>query len=154
MHTYNETLVQAPVDRCFRAAADVERWPELLPHYRYVRFKRRDGFGRGRVEMGAFRQIGPLRYPIWWASEMDSDPEAGVVRYRHVDGITRGMVVEWRIEEAQGGTLLSIVHDWEGPGWPLIGGVAAGWVIGPHFIHVVAGRTLDGIKRALETDGA
>ncbi len=154
MHTYNETLVQAPVDRCFRAAADVERWPELLPHYRYVRFKRRDGFGRGRVEMGAFRQIGPLRYPIWWASEMDSDPEAGVVRYHHVDGITRGMVVEWRIEEAQGGTLLSIVHDWEGPGWPLIGGVAAGWVIGPHFIHVVAGRTLDGIKRALETDGA
>lgn len=154
MHTYNETLVQAPVDRCFRAAADVERWPEILPHYRYVRFQRRDGFGRGRVEMGAFRQIGPLRYPIWWASEMDSDPEAGVVRYRHVGGITRGMDVEWRIEEKEGGTLLSIVHDWEGPGWPLIGGVAAGRVIGPHFIHVVAGRTLDGIKRALEADGA
>ena len=82
MHTYNETLVRAPADRCFRAAADVERWPEILPHYRYVRFERRDGFGRGRVEMGAYRQFGPLRYPIWWASEMDSDPEAGVIRYR------------------------------------------------------------------------
>ncbi len=104
--------------------------------------------------MGAFRQFGPLRYPIWWASEMDSDPEAGVVRYRHVGGITRGMDVEWRIEAAAGGTLLSIVHDWEGPGWPLIGGVAASRVIGPHFIHVVAERTLDGIKRALEADGA
>ena len=154
MHTYNETLVRAPADRCFRAAADVERWPQILPHYRYVRFQRRDGFGRGRVEMGACRQFGPLRYPIWWASEMDSDPEAGIVRYRHVGGITRGMDVEWRIEEADGGTLLSIVHDWEGRGWPLIGAFAASRVIGPHFIHVVAGRTLDGIKRAVEADGA
>jgi hypothetical protein len=64
------------------------------------------------------------------------------------------MDVEWRIEAAAGGTLLSIVHDWEGPGWPLIGGVAASRVIGPQFIHVVAERTLDGIKRALEADGA
>jgi len=29
--------MHAPADRIFALAADVERWPERLPHYRYVR---------------------------------------------------------------------------------------------------------------------
>ena len=29
--------MRAPYDRIFDLAANVERWPELLPHYRYVR---------------------------------------------------------------------------------------------------------------------
>lgn len=150
MRTHNETLVRAPLAACLLTAADVERWPELLPHYRYVRFQRKDGFGAGRVEMAAYRHFGPLPYPVWWESEMRSDPEAGVVRYRHVEGITRGMDVAWTLEARPEGTRIVIVHEWEGPGWPLLGGFAARRVIGPHFIHAVAGRTLEGIRRHLE----
>jgi len=38
--------MRAPAERVFRAAQDVERWPEILPHYRRVRFlERRPGGG-------------------------------------------------------------------------------------------------------------
>jgi len=63
MYTVDEIVVRAPVDACFRAGADVERWSEILPHYRWVRFHRKDGFGRGRVEMAAQRHFGPFPTP-------------------------------------------------------------------------------------------
>lgn len=173
MHTHNETLVHAPLEACLRTASEVERWPEILPHYRDVRFTRRDGPGRGRVHMSAFRHFGLLPWPTWWESEMVTDRQAGEIRYRHVAGITRGMDVLWKLEEiavgrgspgagegpveevdgrAQGPrTRIVILHDWEGPGWPLIGGLAARRVIGPHFIRVVADRTLAGIRREAES---
>lgn len=162
MHTRNETVVAAPVEPCLEAARDVERWPEILPHYRDVRFLRRDGPGRGRVRMAAYRHFGPLPWPTWWESEMVTDEEAGQVRYRHVDGITRGMDVLWELRPLEeepgpsrrpdGGprTRVVVLHDWEGPDWPLIGGLAARRVIGPHFVKVVADRTLAGIRRAVE----
>ena len=45
MTTVDERLVRAPLTRIFSLAADVERWPALLPHYRFVRFveRRSDG---------------------------------------------------------------------------------------------------------------
>lgn len=151
MITHNEIVMAADARRCFEVAADVERWPEILPHYRRVRFQRRDGFGRGLVEMAARRMFGPLGYPVWWVSEMAADESIPIVRYRHVDGITRGMDVEWRFAPADSGTRVEIVHDWpRGAAWPLIGGLAADLVIGPVFIHYVAGRTLAGVKREAE----
>lgn len=154
MLTIDEIRSSAAPDLCFRVAADVERWPEILPHYRWVRFHRKDGFGRGLVEMAAWRPFGPLRYPTWWVSEMESDPERRVVVYRHVDGITRGMDVRWEVRDEEEGTLLRIVHEWEGPGWPLVGRFAADAVIGPHFVSHIAGRTLAGVTAAAEGGGA
>jgi hypothetical protein len=155
MHTVDEILVRAPVEACFRAGADVERWPEILPHYRWVRFQRKDGFGTGRVEMAARRDFGPLPYPVFWVSEMEVDLERPAVLYRHVGGITTGMDVEWSFEDrGADGTLVRIVHAWqEGPRWPLpgFGRRAIGdRIIGPVFIHHVASRTLDGIRRHAE----
>jgi len=151
MKTHNEIQIAAPPARCFAVAADVERWPEILSHYRWVRFQRRDGFGRGLVEMAARRMFGPLGYPVWWASEMWSDESVPVVRYRHVAGVTKGMEVEWRFEARDGGTRVEIIHDWpRGANWPLIGRFAADRVIGPVFIHRVAGMTLEGVKTKAE----
>jgi ribosome-associated toxin RatA of RatAB toxin-antitoxin module len=141
--------MRAPAERVFAAAADVERWPEILPHYRRVRMlERRDG--GGLVEMAAWRPFGVLRYPTWWVSEMRVDPAEPAVRYRHVRGITTGMDVVWRIEPRDGGTEVTIVHDWAGPRWPLVGGPAAEWIIGPVFIHGIASRTLAGIAAFVE----
>lgn len=150
MLTIDEIRASATPDLCFRMAADVERWPEILPHYRWVRFHRKDGFGTGRVEMAAWRPFGPVRYPTWWVSEMEADPGAGTVVYRHVDGITSGMDVRWEVRDEGEHTLLRIVHEWEGPGWPLVGRFAAEAVIGPHFVSHIAGRTLAGIAAAAE----
>lgn len=155
MYTVDRTEMSAPLQECFRAAADVERWPEILPHYRWVRFQRKDGFGTGRVEMAARRSFGPLPYPVWWVSEMHVDESRPAVVYRHVDGITRGMDVEWTFRETPDGrTAVQIVHEWdEGPRWPVPGPLRraiAGAVIGPVFIRNVAGRTLAGIRKEVE----
>ncbi|MFP3948775.1 MAG: SRPBCC family protein, partial [Longimicrobiales bacterium] len=116
MRTVDEESCSAPPGVSFQVAADVEGWPDILPHYRWVRFRRRDGFAEGVVEMAAWRPFGPLRYPTWWVSEMEHDPEARTVRYHHIDGITRGMDVWWEVRESEsGGSRLSIVHEWDGP---------------------------------------
>jgi hypothetical protein len=75
------------------------------------------------------------------------------VYYRHVRGITAGMDVVWRFEPDGAGTDVTIVHQWNGPRWPLIGRAAAALVIGPVFIHGIASRTLAGIKRHVEAAG-
>ena len=150
MRTVDRSRMRAPVARVLDAAVDVERWPALLPHYRWVRRLEPRGDG-GLVEMAAWRPFGALRYPVWWVSEMWVDRTAAAVHYRHVRGITAGMDVVWRLEAAASGTDVTIVHEWAGPRWPLIGSVAASWVIGPVFIHGIASRTLTGIRRAVET---
>jgi len=151
MLTIDEATTTAPADACFHAAADVERWPEILPHYRWVKFHRKNGFANGLVEMAAWRPFGPVRYPTWWVSEMDHDAESRRVVYKHVDGITKGMEVRWEVDELPNGkTHIRIVHEWPGPAWPLIGPTAANLVIGPHFVSHIAGRTLAGVARAAE----
>jgi ribosome-associated toxin RatA of RatAB toxin-antitoxin module len=141
--------VRANPDRTLAIAAAVERWPEFLPHYRWVRVLERTA-GRAIVEMAAWRPFGILRYPVWWVSEMMVDERARRITYRHVRGITTGMDVEWRVEAASAGSDVRIVHDWAGPGWPLIGQFAATAVIGPVFIHGIASRTLAGVKARAE----
>jgi ribosome-associated toxin RatA of RatAB toxin-antitoxin module len=149
MRTVDRTRMRAPVERVLAAAADVDRWPALLPHYRRVRMLERRSDG-GLVEMAAWRPFGPFNYPTWWVSEMRVDRAAPAVHYRHVRGITAGMDVVWRLEPAGDDTEVTIVHDWAGPPWPVVGGAAAAWVIGPVFIHGIASRTLAGIRRAVE----
>jgi ribosome-associated toxin RatA of RatAB toxin-antitoxin module len=149
MRTVDRTRMRAPVERVLAAAVDVERWPALLPHYRRVRMLERRSDG-GLVEMAAWRPFGPFNYPTWWVSEMRVDRAAPAVHYRHVRGITAGMDVVWRLEPAGDDTEVTIVHDWAGPPWPVVGGAAAAWVIGPVFIHGIASRTLAGIRRAVE----
>lgn len=145
-------VMHAPADVCFRIAADVERWPEILAHYRWVRFRDKKGFGIGRVEMAAWRDFaGPIRYPTWWVSEMLADPEEPAVHYRHVEGITRGMVVKWAfVPVDESTTRVVLTHAWEGPPWPLIGRFAWRRVIGPHFVSAIAQRTLAGVAAEAE----
>lgn len=155
MRTVDERLVRAPAATIFAIAADVERWPSLLPHYRYVRFRERMG-GTGVVEMSANRPFGPLNWPTWWASLMEIRHERGApqpaIRFRHIDGITRGMEVQWSFDPVTDGTHVTVLHLWNGPSWPLVGRAAARLVIGPVFVHGIASRTLEGLARAAERD--
>jgi coenzyme Q-binding protein COQ10 len=153
MRTVDRVAMRAPLDRVFGIATDVERWPEILSHYRRVWFleRRRDG---GIVEMHAWRRFGVARYPVWWVSEMRVDRPAHQIRYRHVRGITRGMDVVWRLAARPHDIEVTIVHEWAGPAWPFIGALTARLVIGPVFIHGIASRTLAGIKYAVEREEA
>jgi ribosome-associated toxin RatA of RatAB toxin-antitoxin module len=146
--------VHAPLDRIFALAADVERWPALLPHYRYVRFIERRADGGGIVEMSANRPFGLLRWPTWWRSTMRIRRPGGTdspsVRFTHIGGATRGMEVEWSFHAVGESTHVRIVHVWDGPPIPMVGGAAATLVIGPVFVHGIASRTLEGLAAAAE----
>jgi ribosome-associated toxin RatA of RatAB toxin-antitoxin module len=150
MRTLDERHVRSPVAPMFALASDVEQWPRHLPHYRYVRFHERVGRG-GVVEMSANRPFGPFNWPTRWVSLMQvvegAEPR---VRFRHIEGVTTRMEVEWRFRAAAGGTLVEVEHLWNGPGWPLIGTVAALSVIGPVFVHGIASRTLAGLALICE----
>lgn len=150
MMRVDDRYCAAAIDTVFRVAADVERWPEILPHYRWVRFETKRAFAHGIVEMAAWRPFGVVKYPTWWKSEMWYDANRPAVYYRHVDGITRGMDVRWEFALEGSGTRVRIVHAWDGPAWPLISGVAANVVIGPVFISAIAQRTLAGVTAEAE----
>jgi ribosome-associated toxin RatA of RatAB toxin-antitoxin module len=150
METLDERVVRAPVSTMFEIARQVEHWPALLSHYRYVRFRERTSDGGGIVEMSANRPFGLVHWPTWWLSEMQVDSARPAIRFRHIGGITTAMDVEWSFTPTNEGTHVKLLHVWDGPRWPLIGVVAATAVIGPVFIHGIASRTLEGLAREAE----
>lgn len=156
MEIVDERLVHAPWRTIFDIARQVDSWPAYLPHYHYVRFRERATDGGGLVEMSAFRPFGPLAWPTWWLSEMMVDEGAPAIRFRHVGGITKGMDVEWtfRAMPDLGGTMVRILHVWDGPPVPFLGIPAATMLIGPVFIHGIASRTLEGLGQTAERNSA
>ncbi len=149
MRVVDRLRIAATPDQLFAAAANVEFWPRILSHYRWVRILEQSA-DRCVVEMAAWRPFPGFRWPTWWVSEMWVDASRREVRYRHIRGITSGMDVWWRVLATDNGSEAEIVHQWNGPAWPLIGRPAAEWVIGPVFVHGIAARTLAGIKQHLE----
>ena len=150
MHAENSIVMYADLDRIVALAADVERWPAILPHYRWVRLLEGGG-DRKVVEMAARRDWIPVR---WRAiQEIDRAGSTPVIRFRHIRGVTRGMDVAWTFAPVNGGHLVRISHEFQPP-WPVVGGFVADRVIGPRFVGNIAGKTLAVIKRVAETDGA
>jgi ribosome-associated toxin RatA of RatAB toxin-antitoxin module len=139
MRSVMRIRVQAPQERIFALAADVERWPLLLPHYRYVR--RLPALnGERRFAMGARRGLIPLR----WEAIQRPRPEQRTIEFRHVGGVTRGMEVAWRLEPVDGAVEVSIEHELQSR-WPLFGRLVAS------FVEAVAGQTLRRIKTVAES---
>ena len=137
--------MRAPYDVVFDLAAGVERWPEILPHYRYVR-PIADPAGERRFAMGARR--GPL--PVRWEAIQRPMRDDRRIEFVHTGGVTKGMWVAWHFADAPDGTLdVSIEHRLD-LGWPVIGGWAAEHVVGPQFIDAIAGRTLRRIRELAE----
>jgi len=135
-------LMNAPYERIFALAAEVERWPQILPHYRYVR--RLPGAER-RFAMGARRGA----IPVSWEAIQRPMPDERRIEFVHTGGVTKGMQVAWRFEPRGGAVDVSIEHRLE-LGWPLVGEFAATRIIGPHFVEAIAGRTLRRVRELAE----
>ena len=69
MQTVDRLRIRAPASRVFAAAVAVERWPEILPHYRWVTRQGREADAE-IVEMAAWRQLMPCGLTLvgWMAS--------------------------------------------------------------------------------------
>jgi ribosome-associated toxin RatA of RatAB toxin-antitoxin module len=143
MNLANSILINAPKTRIFEAAADLEKWPTFLPHYRYIRYLERSP-DRNVVEMAARRGI----IPITWVSEELIDRQRYEVRFRHLRAWTKGMEVIWKFAEQPGGVLVSILHDLRFR-TPILAPIAEP-IIGRFFIHHVANQTLKHMKAYVE----
>ncbi|HVA85886.1 MAG TPA: SRPBCC family protein [Candidatus Saccharimonadales bacterium] len=142
--------VAAPAELVFRLARDVERWPELLPHYARARRLRVESGGALVVEFVARRQVLPwigLAIPVTWRSRTWSDPATLRLRFAHLGGATAGMDVTWRIAPTPGGCHVEIEHRFRRTLPVPVLGQLIGPDVFPRFVdrfftRPIAGRTL------------
>lgn len=143
MHKTNSILMHAPRTVIFETAANLELWPKILPHYRYIHYLERDP-DHNVVVMAAKRS----GIPISWTSEEIIDRARMEVRFYHLKAFTKGMRVVWTFQETPSGVLVKIAHDLEfrvkffAP--------IADKVIGDFFIHNIANKTLRCMKAFVE----
>ncbi len=144
MHTGNSIIMHAPKEAIFETAANLERWPAILPHYRYIHYLERSPT-RNLVVMAATRS----GIPISWTSEQVIDRDKMEVRFHHLKAFTKGMRVVWTFTDTPAGVLVQIVHDLQFRFPPLA--PLADLIIGNFFIHHIASETLRHMKAHLET---
>jgi ribosome-associated toxin RatA of RatAB toxin-antitoxin module len=144
MQTGNSIIMHAPRMAIFETAANLELWPKILPHYRYVHYLER-AEDRNLVVMAAVRS----GIPISWTSEQLIDRKNVEVRFHHLKAWTKGMHVVWTFKETPAGVLVEIIHDLQFRN-RLLAPVAEP-IIGNFFIHHIAAKTLRCMKAYLES---
>jgi ribosome-associated toxin RatA of RatAB toxin-antitoxin module len=143
MHQTNAIIMNASEEAIFEAAANLERWPTFLPHYRYIHYYQR-GPARNLVKMAAYRGF----VPIAWVSEQIIDREHRQIIFKHLKAWTKGMNVVWRFRRLPVGVHVEIVHDLSFR-VPLLAPLAER-IISGFFINSVATRTLQCMKAYVE----
>jgi len=143
MHKTNSIVMRAPKVAIFETAANLELWPKILPHYRYVRFLER-GADRNVVVMAARRS----GIPISWTSEQIINRNRLEIHFLHLKAWTKGMRVVWTFSDTPDGVLVVISHDlrFRIPALALI----VNPIIGDFFIRGVANKTLRCMKAYVE----
>ena len=143
MHKTNSILIRAPKMLIFETAANLELWPKILPHYRYIRFLER-GPDRNVVVMAARRS----GIPISWTSEQVIDRGRLEIHFHHLKAWTKGMRVVWTFSDASDGVLVTISHNLR-LRVPALAPIM-GPIIGDFFIHNIANKTLRCMKAFVE----
>jgi ribosome-associated toxin RatA of RatAB toxin-antitoxin module len=143
MHKTNSIIMRAPRAEVFETAANLELWPKILPHYRYIRYLDRSPH-RNVVVMAARRS----GIPISWTSEQVIDPERVEIRFHHLKALTKGMRVVWTFQEGPDGVRVEIRHDLRFRIKFLA--TIADIIIGDFFIHNIANKTLHCMKAYVE----
>ena len=144
MRKTNSIIMRAPRTLIFETAANLELWPQILPHYRYIHYLEKSS-ERNVVVMAATRS----GIPITWTSIEEIDRERMEVRFKHLKAFTKGMEVVWTFTETPAGVLVEIAHDlkFRVPALaPLMDPI-----IGDFFIHHVANKTLHCMKDYVES---
>jgi ribosome-associated toxin RatA of RatAB toxin-antitoxin module len=143
MHKVNSIVMQAPKMEIFDTAANLELWPKILPHYRYIRFLER-GANHNIVVMAARRS----GIPISWTSEQIIDRSRLEIHFHHLKAWTKGMRVVWTFSDTPDGVMVIISHDLQFP-VPALAPIVD-LVIGDFFIHNIANKTLRCMKAYVE----
>ena len=144
MHTENRIEISGDVKRVFQVAAQVDKWPTILPHYRWVRVVQRRK-RRTTVEMAARKG----RIPVSWTAIQEVFPYERIT-YKHIKGFTTGMEVTWSFSAVQEKVQVVITHDFS-LAWPLVGGFVSKYIVGAFFVKSIASKTLHHLKQTVES---
>jgi ribosome-associated toxin RatA of RatAB toxin-antitoxin module len=143
MRKINSIVMHAPKMLIFETAADLELWPKILPHYRYIRFLERTP-DRNVVVMAARRS----GIPISWTSEQIIDCGKLEIHFHHLKSWTKGMRVVWTFSDTPDGVVVEISHDLRFR--ISVFAPVVDLVIGDFFIHNIANKTLRCMKAYVE----
>jgi uncharacterized membrane protein len=146
MQCSNAIVIAGPIERIYALGANIQDWPALLPHYRYVRLDESAPLYKV-AKMGASRD----GIPVTWRARQELLPDERRILFQHIGGVSRGMAVEWRLEATPEGVRVTIHHALTYP-IPILGALFAEYIVGRLFVSNIAGKTLRCIKQIVEAE--
>jgi len=148
VHSSSSIWIRAPRDRIFYTVSQLLRWPEFLPHYRFVRTLDESASPTdGRKTSLHMSAVGGL-FPVSWKAKYWSDSQTLELHFEHLAAFTKGMRVVWTLTPESDGTRVEIHHELHFRIRALAPILEP--VLQHGFIEPVATRTLNTFKRLLE----
>jgi ribosome-associated toxin RatA of RatAB toxin-antitoxin module len=147
VHSSSAIWIRAPRERIFETVSQLLRWPEFLPHYRFVSVL---GHSSGSGNWGTnlhMSAVGGL-FPVSWKASYWTDPDALELHFEHLAAFTKGMRVVWTLTPEADGTRVEIHHELKFRIRALRPILEP--ILQHGFIEPVATRTLTTFKRILE----
>lgn len=149
MRSSDEIEIDGDLETVYRLGAEIEHWPDLLPHYRGVDILWRDG-----NDVVARMKASRDGIPVSWVCRQQRDPETPKITFQHIDGFTRGMRAVWTFERrGERMVVARITHEFR-KGWPVFDRWVTETVVGDFFTHNIAGKTLAMVKLLAESERA
>lgn len=109
--------INAPVEKVYAVARDVEQFPQVMPDLESVRILERSEDGSRTVTewTGLVREFNNMR--VKWTEEDIWDDVTHTCRFRLLKGDLQRMEGEWRMQEENGGTrfLSRLEYDYQVP---------------------------------------
>ncbi len=124
------------------------RWPEFLPHYRFVRELKDGAISASPSDLHLHMSAIGGWFPATWRALYRSNSETLELHFEHTAAFTKGMRVVWTLTPLPEGTHVKILHELR------FRFRALAWFMEPAlrfgFIEPVANKTLARFKLLLE----
>lgn len=143
----NCVIVNAPLDKVYAVAKDVERFPEFMPDVRELTVLERDG---NRVVTRWVGVIPQFKVTVRWTEEDVWDDVAHTCTFRQLEGDYDRLDGRWEFSEVPEGTRFrsEVTYEYN---VPLLGPLVARVV--KHLVSANIQNLLEAVKRRAEERG-
>jgi ribosome-associated toxin RatA of RatAB toxin-antitoxin module len=141
----NSIIINANLEKIYKLAQAVERYPEFIPVYKKSKIIGREN-GKIIIERAALINQRIMR----WKSKAWFDYNKSI-EFEQIEGRLKGMRVKWFFEQLPNGTKVTIIHIFK-LHIPLVGWFLEKLVARPR-IEKTAGNVLIALKNKIEKNG-
>lgn len=143
----NSVTINAPLDRVYVIAKDVERFPEFMPDVKELTVLEREG---NRVVTRWAGVIQQFKVTVRWTEEDVWDDTAHTCTFRQLEGDYDLLEGTWTFTEVPEGTLFrsEVTYEYH---VPLLGPLVARVV--KHLVSTNIQNLLEAVKRRAEANG-